>query len=314
MQAAGPVDRRRPHDAVPAAAPGRLAAAAEVRTVAGRRHRERAANRIERRDRRSRWPRRYRSRDAEAAAPAGLWGWPRPGPAAVGGARAGARAGRGAAGAAASSRAPTRRPSSASRRRGWAATERLHERFGDDAVYVVVREPITRVVLTEDLNTVLGLEGCLSGNVPPGRTPAGGARSPCGRLARSKAGARRVRPGDVPQRVRQPDLGRAGRADRAPGARLSRAGRARGAARAQARLRRRRRRGATASRPRRSCRRKFLTRAAAARRALRPGPRRAAAAARQPAVRRAARIRPGEARRHAEDALRVDLPRQATAR
>jgi hydrophobe/amphiphile efflux-3 (HAE3) family protein len=69
---------------------------------------------------------------------------------------------------------------------GWAATERLHQRFGDDAVYIVVREPVTRVVLTEDLNTVLGLEGCLAGNVPAGRTAAGGAQSPCGRLARTK--------------------------------------------------------------------------------------------------------------------------------
>ena len=54
---------------------------------------------------------------------------------------------------------------------GYAATQDLHRTFGDDAVYVVVREPVSRVVLTEDLNSVLGLEGCLSGNVPAGRTP-----------------------------------------------------------------------------------------------------------------------------------------------
>ena len=82
---------------------------------------------------------------------------------------------------------------------GWAATERLHESFGDDAVYVVVREPITRVVLTEDLNTVLGLEGCLSGNVPAGRTPAGGPCEPVRAPGAHQAGARRVRPGHVPQ-------------------------------------------------------------------------------------------------------------------
>ncbi len=69
---------------------------------------------------------------------------------------------------------------------GWAATERLHQRFGDEAVYVVVRESITRVVLTSDLNAVLGLEGCLAGNVPAGITPQGGAAGPCGRLARTK--------------------------------------------------------------------------------------------------------------------------------
>ena len=41
-------------------------------------------------------------------------------------------------------------------------------------------------MLTEDLNTVLGLEGCLSGNVPAGRKPAGGTSGPCARLARTK--------------------------------------------------------------------------------------------------------------------------------
>src|SRR4051794_14096945 len=65
----------------------------------------------------------------------------------------------------------------------WQATEDLHRRFGDDAVYVLVREPVTSLVLTDDLGRVLGLEGCLSGNRPRGQAPAGGARSPCGRLA-----------------------------------------------------------------------------------------------------------------------------------
>ena len=68
---------------------------------------------------------------------------------------------------------------------GWAATERLHDRFGDEAIYVVVREQVARVVLTSDLGLLVGLEGCLSGNVPAGRTPYGGQKSPCGRLARS---------------------------------------------------------------------------------------------------------------------------------
>ena len=98
--------------------------------------------------------------------------------------RARARRGRRAAGAAASSRAPTRAPSSASRRRATRPPQTLHQRFGDDAIYVVVREPVARVVLTEDLNTVLGLEGCLvrqrARRAHAGRRPAG----PCGRLAR----------------------------------------------------------------------------------------------------------------------------------
>lgn len=69
---------------------------------------------------------------------------------------------------------------------GFSATEDLHRTFGDDAVYVAVREPVSQVVLTADLGRVLGLEGCLSGNVPAGRTPPGGPGSPCARLAESK--------------------------------------------------------------------------------------------------------------------------------
>lgn len=69
---------------------------------------------------------------------------------------------------------------------GYDATQRLHERFGDDAVYVVVREPVANVVLTQDLEQVLGLEGCLAGNVPAGRRARGGPDGPCARLARTK--------------------------------------------------------------------------------------------------------------------------------
>jgi hypothetical protein len=68
----------------------------------------------------------------------------------------------------------------------FAATEQLHRDFGDEPVYVLVSEPVSQITLTSDLATVLGLEGCLSGNVPKGRTPAGGAQSPCGRLAATK--------------------------------------------------------------------------------------------------------------------------------
>ncbi len=46
------------------------------------------------------------------------------------------------------------------------ATERFKRDFGDEAVLVLVRGELTRTILTQDLQRVLRLEGCLSGNVP----------------------------------------------------------------------------------------------------------------------------------------------------
>src|SRR4051794_2409819 len=68
----------------------------------------------------------------------------------------------------------------------FAATETLHQRFGDDAVYVLIRQPLTRTVLTSDLLRVLALEGCLSGNAPKDQAPRGGPNGPCARLAKTK--------------------------------------------------------------------------------------------------------------------------------
>ena len=67
------------------------------------------------------------------------------------------------------------------------ATEDFKEEFGDDAVVVLVRGDLERLVLTEELNTLLTLEGCLAGNLPSGEG-AGDTQSPapCGELAQSK--------------------------------------------------------------------------------------------------------------------------------
>ena len=46
------------------------------------------------------------------------------------------------------------------------ATERFKRDFGDEAVLVLVRGDLSRTILTQDLQRVLRLEGCLSGNVP----------------------------------------------------------------------------------------------------------------------------------------------------
>ncbi len=66
------------------------------------------------------------------------------------------------------------------------ATERYYERFGSDAIYVLVRDDLTDVMLTSDLGRLLGLEGCISGNAPAGQVPPGGREGPCAKLAETK--------------------------------------------------------------------------------------------------------------------------------
>src|SRR5436305_11616849 len=46
------------------------------------------------------------------------------------------------------------------------ATERFKQQFGDDAIVVLVKGNLQRTLLTSDLDTLIRLEGCLSGNVP----------------------------------------------------------------------------------------------------------------------------------------------------
>jgi hydrophobe/amphiphile efflux-3 (HAE3) family protein len=65
----------------------------------------------------------------------------------------------------------------------FAATERYRDRFGDHSILVLVRGELPNLVLTENLNRLLGLEGCLSGNKPADQPAPGGAGSPCARLA-----------------------------------------------------------------------------------------------------------------------------------
>ncbi|MEJ7780947.1 MAG: MMPL family transporter [Solirubrobacteraceae bacterium] len=65
----------------------------------------------------------------------------------------------------------------------YAATERWREAFGDDAVFVMVRGDIADTFLGEDLGRVIGLEGCISGNVPDGVQPPGGPGGPCATMA-----------------------------------------------------------------------------------------------------------------------------------
>src|SRR5205823_5750932 len=71
--------------------------------------------------------------------------------------------------------------------------------FGSDAVVILIREPLMKLVLSKDLGTLSFLEACLAGQVvvpnqqvgayttaPAGSTPYGGRSSPCGRLMAAK--------------------------------------------------------------------------------------------------------------------------------
>jgi hydrophobe/amphiphile efflux-3 (HAE3) family protein len=68
----------------------------------------------------------------------------------------------------------------------WKATEQEHALFGEDAVYVLVRGPVSKLVLTSDLERLIALEGCLGGNPPATAKIPGGRDGPCGRLAATK--------------------------------------------------------------------------------------------------------------------------------
>ena len=73
-------------------------------------------------------------------------------------------------------------------------TERYRQDFGDEAVVVLVKGELTKTVLTTDLLRVLGLEGCLGGNIPEKdlkkalaeykQNPAKGLPPACGELAK----------------------------------------------------------------------------------------------------------------------------------
>ena len=65
------------------------------------------------------------------------------------------------------------------------ATERARERFGDHAIVVLVKGELPRIVDTPNLQKLIGLERCLSGEAPAGGA-AGGAGSPCSRFAATK--------------------------------------------------------------------------------------------------------------------------------
>jgi uncharacterized protein len=64
-------------------------------------------------------------------------------------------------------------------------TQRFYRSFGEEPIEVLVQGSLQQLVLSDDIERLLGLEGCLSGNVPAAGLPAeGGVDGPCGQIAR----------------------------------------------------------------------------------------------------------------------------------
>ena len=61
------------------------------------------------------------------------------------------------------------------------ATEQFRQRFGDDAVVVLVEGDLRKLVLTSNLGRLLRLEGCLAGNIPK---KANAIPGPCTEIAK----------------------------------------------------------------------------------------------------------------------------------
>jgi predicted RND superfamily exporter protein len=65
------------------------------------------------------------------------------------------------------------------------ATQGYYRAFGEEPVDVMVQGNLQQLLLSSDLERLLGLEGCLSGKVPRAALPhEGGYQGPCGQLAR----------------------------------------------------------------------------------------------------------------------------------
>jgi len=67
-------------------------------------------------------------------------------------------------------------------------TQRFYARFGEEPVEVLVKGDLRKLVLSSDIDRLVGLEGCLSGNLPAAAlAQEGGPNGPCGQLTRGKA-------------------------------------------------------------------------------------------------------------------------------
>jgi predicted RND superfamily exporter protein len=67
------------------------------------------------------------------------------------------------------------------------ATQRFYDSFGEEPIEVLVKGSLQQLLLSADIDKLVGLEGCLSGNVPRSALGAeGGVNGPCAGLAKLK--------------------------------------------------------------------------------------------------------------------------------
>ena len=67
------------------------------------------------------------------------------------------------------------------------ATQKFYENFGEEPIEVLVKGNLQQLVLSSDVDRLVGLEGCLSGNVPEqALAREGGVDGPCGQLAKAR--------------------------------------------------------------------------------------------------------------------------------
>ncbi len=67
-------------------------------------------------------------------------------------------------------------------------TQSFYKHFGEEPVEVLVKGDLRKLVLSSDIDRLVGLEGCMSPSLPAGALPKeGGVNGPCGQLMRSKA-------------------------------------------------------------------------------------------------------------------------------
>ena len=67
------------------------------------------------------------------------------------------------------------------------ATQKFYKSFGEEPIEVLVKGNLQQLVLSDDVDRLVGLEGCLSGNVPAKALAGeGGPNGPCGQLAKAR--------------------------------------------------------------------------------------------------------------------------------